>query len=188
MTLTNSPLSQSLWKLADNFIEQFKETHATLPIIEQDDDWPSVCLQSTFDEQHVHWQPMKSEEELTFDNIESALDLSLHTDIKEYFSTFFSESIDAKCSEGNLSLLFAWNFEDFQRLQENIIGHVLMKKRLKQKVSIFFAVTDEEDMILSMLNDTGEIWVERVGCEPHKKLANSLNEFINELTPVIHSD
>jgi SecY interacting protein Syd len=58
-----------------------------------------------------------------------------------------------------------------------------MKQKLKQAETIFFAVTDEEDMIISLDNISGEVWVERVGCKPHKKLSNSLVEFISQLTP-----
>jgi SecY interacting protein Syd len=84
-----------------------------------------------------------------------------------------------------LSLLFAWNKDDFERLQENLIGHILMKRRLKQEETVFFAVTDEEDMIISVDNASGSVWVERVGCKPHKQLSDSLAQFISQLTPVV---
>lgn len=185
MTLTNTTLSESLWKLANAYVEQYENTHGYLPLVEHDELWPSICQQSSLNDQLIHWKPMCSNEDLYFDNIESALEISLHQDIKTYYSTFFSEAIDTHCNEGSLSLLFAWNKDDFQRLQENIIGHILMKQRLKHAVTIFFAVTDEDDTILSLQNDTGEVWVEKIGCEPHKKVANSLNEFINQLKPKI---
>jgi SecY interacting protein Syd len=46
-------------------------------------------------------------------------------------------------------------------------------------------VTDEEDIIISVNNSSGEVWVERVGCAPHKKLSDSLALFISQLTPNI---
>ena len=135
----------------------------------------------------VYWRPVDIERghKLNFDNVETALEMTLHPDIKTYFTTLYSENLDATCEEGNLSLLFAWNKDDFQRLQENLIGHILMKQRLKQAETVFVAVTDEEDMIISVENDTGTVWVERVGCKPHKKLADSLAQFINTLTPIM---
>ena len=184
MTLPNSSLAESLWLFANRFVELHEKTHGYLPVVEKDNDWISTCQQNDLDEKNSHWRPVKSLVELSFENIESALEITLHKDIKIYFSTFFSDTIDADCEEGRLSLLFAWNEDDFQRLQENIIGHVLMKKRLKQENTIFFAVTDEEDLIISLHNETGEVWVERVGCKPHKKLADSLSEFVEQLTPV----
>ena len=57
-------------------------------------------------------------------------------------------------------------------------------KKMKQE-TVFFAVTDEEDMIISIENATGAVWVERVGCKPHKKLSDSLTQFISQLIPII---
>jgi SecY interacting protein Syd len=60
-----------------------------------------------------------------------------------------------------------------------------MKQKLKQPLTLFFALTDDENMILSVNNDNGEVWVEKVGCEAHKKVADSLTCFIRMLTPRI---
>ncbi len=193
---TKTDLVAVLQNFALQYVRQHQQTHARLPIIEQDNEWHSPCEvsydkseseDSLLPEGQVFWQPvnMDKEQGLNFENVESALELSLHQDIKTYFTTLYSESLDAVCEDGELTLLFAWNNDDFQRLQENLIGHVLMKQRLKQEITLFFAVTDEEDMIISIDNETGSVWVERVGCKPHKKLADSLVQFINTLAPVV---
>ena len=193
----NTNLVEILRQFSKQYVNQYQHVHSHLPKIEQDAEWPSSCEISNENDviEHaslsigeVFWQPVNVEKEqgLNFDNVESALELTLHPDIKTYFTTIYSESLDATCEEGNLSLLFAWNKDDFQRLQENLIGHILMKQRLKQSETVFFAVTDEEDMIISIDNDSGSVWVERVGCEPHKQLANSLSQFISELIPTVN--
>lgn len=189
---TNENLVQILQQFSEQYIADYQQTHASLPTVEQDEEWPSPCEHKVTDKDflpkgEVYWQPVAIDksEELSFDNVESALDLTLHNDIKTYFTLLYSESLDARCGEGELSLLFAWNKNDFERLQENLIGHILMKQRLKQQETIFFAVTDEENMIISVDNASGAVWVERVGCKPHKKLSDSLAQFISELTPVI---
>ncbi len=191
MTSTNKTLSQLLQQFANTYIETYQSEHGHLPIIECDEQWLSACEKEKLNAKEAYWQPAvikniaeNSNEPLTFSNVESALELTLHPDIKTYFTTMYSESLDAKCDEGQLSLLFVWNYDDFQRLQENIIGHILMKQKLKQPETIFFAVTDEEDIIVSLDNASGEVWVERVGCKAHKKLSNSLADFIEEITPV----
>ena len=194
---TKTNLVDILQQFSKQYVSQYQNVHSHLPKIEQDDEWPSPCEVSHEDGEIEHeilskgqvfWQPVNIEkgQELDFDNVESALELTLHPDVNTYFTTLYSESLDATCEEGNLSLLFAWNKDDFQRLQENLIGHILMKQRLKQAETIFFAVTDEEDMIISIDNDTGSVWVERVGCKPHKKLADSLAQFISELVPKVN--
>ncbi|WDE06909.1 SecY-interacting protein [Thalassomonas viridans] len=193
MKSTNQDLADKLWHFVDSYIESYQKVHGHLPVAELDEDWPSSCQQGLFtpqekhgeQEQQILWQPVKADGNLCFNNIESALELELHPDIKNYFTVFHSDPLDALCQEGQLSLLFAWNENDFERLQENIIGHVLMKRKLKQRITVFFAITDEEDLILSLDNETGAVWVERVGCEPHKKLADSMAEFIAGLTPHI---
>jgi SecY interacting protein Syd len=192
MTSTNKTLVQTLLNFSKNYSEQHIEQFGHLPTIEHDEQWLSPCELGPHDTNLHYWQPVAmdseqltndQEESLTFTNVESALDIELHQDIKTYFTTIFSGDIEAHCDEGELSLLFAWNKEDFERLQENIIGHILMKQRLKQAETVFFAVTDEEDMIISIDNGSGEVWVERVGCKPHKKLSDSLAEFIRQLMP-----
>ena len=185
MKLAQSQLQQNIFKFVQKYISDYQTTYGHFPTVEKDEDWPSPCIIEPFDQYKNTWQGSEIADELSFDNVESALELKLHNDIKEYFTTIYSESIPAECKEGNLSLLFAWSKDDFARLQENLIGHILMKRRLKQQETVFIAVTDEEDMILSVDNSTGEVWVERVGCKPHKKLANSLTEFLDMLTPHI---
>tara|TARA_B110000881_G_C18555551_1_gene506683 strand:+ start:1002 stop:1589 length:588 start_codon:yes stop_codon:yes gene_type:complete len=187
MTSTNKKLSESLQAFANDYITQYQNTYQTLPITFLDKDFPSPCEQQVISsadaEDKVYWKPSVIDDKISFTDVESALEISFHPDIKTYFSTLYSESMSATCSDGALSLLFAWNEDDFKRLQENLIGHVLMKQKLKQKITLFFGLTDEEDMILSLMNDTGEVWVERVGCEPVKKISDSLTDFIQQITP-----
>ena len=198
MTSTNNNLLQALRSLMKRYNQKHYDNHQSLPTIEFDKEWPSPCEQGKSSDTLSYWQPIMVEdllksnnkpeaidEQLTFTNVESALTLTLHQDIKTYFTAVFSAGIEVECEHGKLSLLFAWNLDDFQRLQENIIGHLLMKQRLKQTETVFFAVTDEEDMIISLDNTSGEVWLEQVGCKPHRKLSNSLTEFIDGLTPVI---
>ena len=203
---TKINLGEILKHFSQQYIREYTHKYSHLPKVEHEDDWPSPCevLSSNNDidtrdinkynmdnrdlsQNEVYWQPVNiaAEPGVNFDNVESALDLILHPDVKTYFTTLYSDNLDATCAEGDLSLLFAWNHDDFQRLQENIIGHILMKQRLKQTETIFFAVTDEEDMIISIDNHNGSVWVERVGCKPHTKLTDSVSAFIKQLTPRI---
>ena len=192
MTSTNITLAQTLLNFSQKYSQHHIEHSGHLPTMEYDEHWKSTCEVGTYDDDHILWQPVAMDSEqidmidsatLSFANVESALDLKLHQDIKTYYTTIFSGEIEAECDEGKLSLLFAWNKDDFDRLQENIIGHILMKQKLKQAETVFFAVTDEEDMIIAVDNNNGEVWVERVGCKPHKKLSDSLSDFIKQLSP-----
>lgn len=185
MKISNSSLHELVWNFSQDYLQSYQQRFQHLPITEKDENWPSPCEQGLHKELFALWHPLKIDDLLTFDNVEAALEVQLHVDIKAYFTAIYSDSLDANCPEGDLSLLFAWNEKDFARLQENIIGHILMKTKLKQKLTVFFAITDDEDHIISLDNATGAIWVEKVGCEPHKKLADTLADFLVQLTPRI---
>ncbi|WP_440873805.1 SecY-interacting protein [Thalassotalea sp. PLHSN55] len=183
MKITNPALSEIIWQTAQKYLQAYREKFSHLPLIEKDEQWLSPCEQETFDDKHITWQPVNDIEALDFDNVEQALEMTLHDDIKTYFTSIYSDALSMSCADGGLDLLFAWNKDDFERLQGNIIGHIIMKKKLKQALTVFIAATDDDEHIISVNNDTGEVWVERVGKEPHKKLAESLAEFLSTLSP-----
>ncbi|MED5524480.1 MAG: SecY-interacting protein [Pseudomonadota bacterium] len=141
-----------------------------------DPDWPSPC------EGDGRWHPVKREPAGDFANVESALELELHPSIKAYFSHYFMEYLRVGHQRGEVQLLGAWNAQDFERLQQNIIGHVLMKRRLKQPVTVFFACTDDDNFMLSIDNQSGEVVLEPVGKEATEVLAPSLAAFLDSLT------
>ena len=180
-------LSQKIADFGEQYVKAFEKANGQLPITEFDENWPSPCITDHVDEHRVTWKPVSIEEKLSFTNVEQALNLTIHPDISSYYTSLYSDNLSAHCSEGKLSLLFPWSEQDFTRLQENIIGHILMKQKLRQDVTIFFAVTDQDEYFLSVNNQDGSVWVERVGCKPHKRLADSLADFFNTLTPAIDS-
>ncbi|TKB43524.1 SecY-interacting protein [Thalassotalea mangrovi] len=186
MANEQTPTQTSLASLFDTFVRDYQEKHGDYPKVEHDKLWPSeVELDKVNDGELTRWKPHFLAKPLSFANVEKALEIELHPSVKEFFALAYSENIDAKCEHGQLSLLFAWNFEDFERLQQNIIGHVMMKRRLRQPISIFFAITDEEDINLVVNNEDGSVWIEPVGLTGTKKLANSLPEFIDGLTVTV---
>lgn len=152
--------------------------------IEYDSNWPSDCYQGTADNgKMVEWKPAKQAGTNSFRNVEQALDITLNPQYCAFFTRYYSHNLLAMAPQGSCELLQVWNDHDFQRLQENVIGHVLMKRRLKQQPTLFFALTDEEDTILSIRNDTGEVMVEQVGKSPVDVVSPSLASFIETLTP-----
>ncbi len=186
MTDKNIELNQALSDFFARYVNAYQTKYNHLPLIEHEPDWPSPCLSGIHQKGSLDlWQPITFDSELNFSNVERALEVTLHNDIKTFFTCFYSDALDAQCEHGDLTLLLVWNEDDFVRLQENLIGHALMKKKLKQPLTMFVGVTDEDDLILSVDNETGGVWVERVGKEPHKKLSDTLAQFIATLTPKI---
>jgi SecY interacting protein Syd len=154
-----------------------------------DKDWDSPCFQTQdlkdIDEgQKLEWRPFLRAEKASLHNLEEALEISIPTELQQLFCRYYSHDLNAQADYGNLTLLQVWNEDDFDRLQKNLIAHVLMKRRLKQADTLFFALTDEEDYILSIALKTGAVMLEKVGKEPHREIAPNLADFIAQLKPL----
>ncbi|MDP2716132.1 SecY-interacting protein [Rheinheimera sp.] len=144
---------------------------------------PSPCQVGAIVDNTVQWQPLLQQPAADFSNVEQALELKLHDDIKAFYQLYYGAGLAAVHPRGKLALLMVWNSEDIKRLQENIIGHILMKRRLKQRETVFFATTEDDAVLLSVLNSTGEVYLEHVGREVTEKLADNLADFLAQLTP-----
>lgn len=152
------------------------------PQIEKDPQWPSPC---EFEQKgQTFWKPVLQSEVLqhpnSFDNVGHAMDIEIDQQYAEFFSLYFAAGIDAVHERGPLHLLQAWSQDDFERLQQNLIGHLMMKQKLKQEPTLFFALTDEEDLNVVVNNQSGEVCLEYVGKEPHATLAPDLASFIKQ--------
>lgn len=175
----NTPISQAF----DTFVQQYCQVQQP-QLIEYDPAWPSDCYQQSSNVgEMVPWQPVLRAPMGNFDDLEKALDMSLDPQLKVFFGRYWSDNLDAKTARGSLQLLQAWNADDFARLQQNMIGHVLMKRRLKQAETVFFALTDEDDFILSVEQTGGQVVLEQVGLEPREVLAENLSAFLSSLQP-----
>ncbi|WP_413699747.1 SecY-interacting protein Syd [Psychromonas sp. KJ10-10] len=78
-----------------------------------------------------------------------------------------------------------WNEDDFKMLQENMIAHFIMQKRLNKPASMFIASCSDEMQVISIVNETGEVQLETLGKKQEAILAPSLDVFLMQLTPVV---
>jgi SecY interacting protein Syd len=183
-----SPTERAIDDFFIAYQNTYKEQGITLRT-EYSDEWPSDCCvgepRNIDGQMLTDWQPRLQEPALSFVKVEESLELIIDEQFKWLFSRYWSDNLNAKSSRGNLQILQVWNTEDGARLQSNLIAHILMKRRLKQRETLFFALTDEDDFMLSILNETGEVVLEQVGCEPAEVISPSLPEFLSSLTPVV---
>ena len=75
--------------------------------------------------------------------------------------------------------------EDFQRVQENLIGHLVVQKRLKLSPTLFIATLESELDVISVCNLSGEVVKETLGTAKRLTLSPSLAGFLNQLEPVL---
>ncbi len=176
-------------KALDSLIERWFQAYpneSDYPRIAFDPEWRSESeLVDSQQEGQVAWRPVIRNPVGDFSNIEHALELELHPDLWILYGRYWSESLALKHPLGELSLIQVWNPADFEYLQQNIIGHLVTKRTMNQQATVFIATTDEDDCNLVMLNASGEVWLEYVGKEPHKKIADNLALFLDSLTVMV---
>lgn len=146
----------------------------------------SACIQGHFNkdtDQAVYFSPFRRKSSSDFSNVEKALEITLHPDINQYYGEYFSAPLMFTSPWGEGELLQAWNQQDFEYLQQNVIGHLMMKQKLKQQATWFIGVLGDGDEMLTVDNESGSVWIEIPGDKPKQKLADSLAEFIRSISP-----
>jgi len=134
----------------------------------------------------IDWQPLPRGPEPAddFAGLERALELTVHPDIKAYYGSFWSGGLEARASDGHVSLIQLWNPADADRLVENLIGHALAKRRARSDFTVFFACTEvESDLFLTVDNASGAVLLEKPGRKPLRTVADDLPSFLDGLVP-----
>ena len=171
-----------LEQLHQEFAQHTLEKTNKLPLIEQDDSWPSPCeVGETNEHGQIQWQAVRRSESGSLTDLASALDFTFPEELSDYYGSFFGGGIVAIIEDHKVELLQAWSDDDFDLLQQNITGHVLMKRKLKQQPSVFIGLTEQEDLLVTVLVESGEVCLEYVGKKPHHILAPNLEAFIKAL-------
>lgn len=180
-------MSQTIDQVLDGFITSLlsKADAAGRPLqVTYEAGWESPChSHPATDGEQVAWRPVRQTQPGSFVEVEKALELKLNAQYCEFFRCYYSENLPATAAQGDCELLQVINPQDFERLQENLIGHVLMKRRLKQPETLFFGLTSDDELILTIDNQTGEVLLERVGKKATEVLAPDLISFIQSLSP-----
>lgn len=172
--------------ILDSFVEQLQLIQPVPPLLPYNSEWPSDCyLNTAEDGQQVGWRPARQTSTSDmFLRLGEALEETIHPDIIEYYSRYWSDPLPAKCEHGDLSLIQVWNYDDMERLRSNLIGHALAKRQQKRPLTFFFACPEpDEDYFISLDNYTGEIWLEKPGKPPIRKLAECIADFLKTVTP-----
>jgi SecY interacting protein Syd len=181
----NNRIKTALDELFTRHAQIWQDEKQSLPQQQFDEQWLSSCQVEQLEEQLITWSPVERDAAISFANIEDALDVSLHPTITQLFCSYFADGIPCLFDGHPIDLIQVWNEEDFNLLQENMIAHFMMQKRLKKPASMFIASCSDEMQVISILNETGEVQLETLGKKQEAILAPSLAEFLEQLQPVI---
>lgn len=157
------------------------EARRGLPLCDWEADWRSPCqLQEPVDGR-IPWRPYQRTEPANFSALAEALELTLHPDALALFGHWFSRPIPCLFKGLRLELILPWNEADLDLLKENLIGHLLMLRKLKRTPSIFIATTRNEMTLISLDNESGQVWLEWLDSGRRLVLAPSLAVFLARL-------
>lgn len=145
---------------------------------------PSPCIISSTDNS-VFWQPKPFLPERNVNPVEQAMDIVVQPALHAFYTTQFAGDMTARFASETLTLLQTWSEDDFRRVQENLIGHLVTQRRLKLSPTLFIATLDSELDVISLCNLSGEVIKETLGTRQRVVLAPDLAAFLNHLEPVV---
>lgn len=175
-------IAKQLKQLHQNYTEQVHARTNKLPLIEHDPQWPSPCENGAVDEQgFIQYQAVARQPSANLNDLAKALEVEFPDSLNQFYGSFFSGPIQGQFDDHHIELLQVWNEADYDQLQQNITGHVLMKRKLKQADTVFIGLTEQDDLLITVLLETGQVCLEYVGKKPHHVLAESLEAFLASL-------
>ncbi|EKQ4598286.1 SecY-interacting protein, partial [Salmonella enterica subsp. enterica serovar Schwarzengrund] len=133
----------------------------------------------------VYWQPQPFEGEENVNAVERAFDIMVQPALHAFYTTQFAGDMPAQFADEKLTLLQTWSQDDFRRVQENLIGHLVTQKRLKLPPTLFIATQENELEVISVCNLSGEVIKETLGTRNRTVLAATLAEFLTQLNPLL---
>lgn len=180
----NHLVSDALSDFSSRYLQAWCEAERGFPESEDLVGLVSPCVVSD-NGNVVSWRPILRQPMGTLDGVEKGMELALHEDITAYYCSQYSGDMTAKWNDLTLYLLQAFNDEDIERLQQNILGHLVTQRRLKLKPTVFIAALDSESQVVSICNLTGQVVLETLGKEQRQVLASDVVAFLQQITPIV---
>ncbi|PHI32081.1 SecY-interacting protein [Budvicia aquatica] len=178
------PVISALTQFTSSFIDLWQKETGHEPASDELYGVASPCILTTQDEE-VLWLPLPFESEKTLANVARAIDIVLRDECTAFYTEQYAGDMAGSFNDLELTLIQVWSDEDFIRLQENLIGHLVTQRRLKLSPTLFIATTDSEMDMVSVCNLTGEVILEHFGTKKREVLAPSLAAFLQDLQPRI---
>ncbi|CCG86167.1 SecY-interacting protein [Erwinia piriflorinigrans] len=176
--------SQALRDFSQRYCDLWQQKSGHAPASQDHHGLPSPCVMETHEDE-VWWQPQPFTLAANLDAVERALDIRLQPAVTAFYTSQFAGDMTATLAGQSMSLVQVWSEDDFIRVQENLIAHLVMKRRLKQSPTLFIATTDSELEVVSVCNMSGEVILEQLGTKKRQVIASSIESLLIALQPLI---
>ena len=113
--------AEALRAFTQRYCAVWQQQRHSLPRSEELYGVPSPCVVDTQGEA-VFWQPQPFSLAQNISAVERALDIVVQQPLHSYYTTQFAGDMSGRFAGETLTLLQTWSEEDFQRVQENLIG------------------------------------------------------------------
>lgn len=177
-------VTHALREFTQRYVELWQKERGHAPASRELHGVPSPCIEENSDNE-VLWLPRPFTPAATLEKVENALELRLQPDAHSFYTQQYAGDMGAIFGEHRLSLLQVWSEDDFMRLQENLIGHLVTQKRLRLSPTLFLATTEAEMTLISLCNVSGNVVLEQLGSDKHRLLAATLGNFLDALRPTL---
>ncbi|WP_230320734.1 SecY-interacting protein [Erwinia sorbitola] len=175
--------SQALRDFSQRYCDLWQQTYGHAPASAALHGIPSSCVLESHEDE-IWWQPQPFTLAKNLDAVERALDISLQPSVTGFYTAQFAGDMAGTYQGKRVSLVQVWSEDDFVRVQENLIGHLVMKRRLKHSPTLFIATTDSELEVVSVCNLSGEVIIEQLGTQKREVIAPSVQNFLIQLQPL----
>lgn len=173
---------QALHNFTQRYVALWQQQRGHAPASSELYGVASPCIVNTLEDE-VRWLPQPVTPAASLHKVEDALEIGLQPAIHAFYCQQYAGDMQAKWQDISLTLLQVWSADDFIRVQENLIGHLVTQKRLKLSPTLFLATTDADLTMISLCNLTGNVLLEEFGSKKRRVLADSLISFLDELLP-----
>lgn len=175
-------VSQALTDFTQRYISYWQQEARHFPVSADLYGISSPCVVKSVDN-HVYWRPVPFLLTKKLEAVERAVDLIIDPTIQTFYTTQYAGDMFARFDDLSLTLLQVWSEDDFLRLQENLIGHLVTQRRLKRTPTLFIATTEDDMSLISVCNLSGAVILEQCADGQQTQLSHTLEHFLYGLQP-----
>lgn len=186
ITMMINNTRQALITLTDRYLQQWQQVYQSMPKSAELHAIASPCIVKTA-QLEVYWQPVRHVLSKDLTITEQVMTLTLQPDLHDFYGTQYAADLPVWFAGQALTLLQVWSDDDFNRLQQNIIAHLTMQKKLKRPPTIFIATTEQDNEIIALDNRTGEVIIEELIEGTQRPLCAQLADLLEQAHPRLPS-